>query len=316
LDLTNSLERTHALEKENARLNQEIAVLRANPDNAPHPAALHAKELTLALRRVSDKLDLTEASLLTRTTELAHARGDLQRTREELDRAYELASKTRAREEEGKARERSLELEIRGLDEDMRLTNIVVSDYAQLVRSLETRLAESETDSDSSSTTTIITDLVDSLAEGKSVLQKLFQDFHVENEALQAKLVRVNEKLAISESKRAAEKKLSEHDYIDLCRAQFELEKLKIDDNTAARMVSRYMYVSLASNVFSFFTHTSVYTGNILNQQSMISILSWDLLKLVTPRPLRPYHLLFTLFATLSPSPTTIQRNYAQPWMN
>lgn len=261
MDSANAHERILQLERENTLLKSEISVLRANPhpDTLPHahPAALQVQQLTLSLRRLSDKLSLTEDALFARTTELAHAQSEVVKAKHAMDGAYELAARTRGREEEGKVRERELEQKVKATEEQMKMSDLVVNEYADLVRSLEGRTSirttpQPHTDSSvvtdsnvvntaaaSSSNSTIT--LVDSLSEGKSGLQKLLSEFSTETEHLQAELARLHAELAISQTQYEAERKGAEHDRIELAKVQSELQKLKLDDNVAAKMVSRYM---------------------------------------------------------------------------
>ena len=250
------------MERENTRLNEEIAILRANPDPPPNSAVIETKELSLALQRVSEKLELTEATLLSRTTELAQCRSELQHANDALDGAYELASKARGREEEGKIRERELKRRIRAAEEETRMSDLVVQEYADLVRSLEGRsnrpreldLSFSEGDipsplrlnvtSGTTSRNTSTITLVDSLAEGKSGLQKLFQEFSAETDGLETQIRHLTEKMAISDAKLASQVKNAERDRTALGQVQFELERLMLEDKTTAKMVSGYMYAS------------------------------------------------------------------------
>ncbi|KAH0826956.1 hypothetical protein J3R83DRAFT_4614 [Lanmaoa asiatica] len=84
LDSSRLHEHAAVLEQENARLTHELDILRPHPDIPHHPAVAQVQELSLALRRVSDKIALTEDTLLQRTSELTDARSELTKT--ELDK--------------------------------------------------------------------------------------------------------------------------------------------------------------------------------------------------------------------------------------
>ena len=251
------------LEHENNTLKSEIAVLRAHPhtqlSSQAHPALTQVQQLTLSLRRLSDKLSLTEESLLARTTELAQATHEASKARLVAEGAYELAARTRGREEAGKLREAELEWKVKAAEEAVKMSDLVVKEYADLVRSLEAKAgmrtpAHSHSDSSPSTlydasamdpttpaATTSTAPFADSLAEGKSGLQRLLAEFSMTTEKLQTELLQLHGELATSETKCEAEKKSTELSRVELAKAQFELQKLKIDDNTAAKMVSRYM---------------------------------------------------------------------------
>lgn len=234
------------LERENEFLRTELYILRANPhpDQSPtsHPAVLQSQELTLSLRRLSTKLSETEHTLLERTTELAHATSEVAKSRISTDAAYALAARTRGREEEGLVRERELEMKIRALKEANKLEDLVVKEYADLVRTLEGRngtVVHTESASLNGSTTT----LVDGITEGKAGLQKLFAEFSAESEQLRAEVDRLQGELVASNMQLETERIRSEADRRALASIQHELALLKTEDKSAAAMVSRYMYV-------------------------------------------------------------------------
>lgn len=256
MDKANAQDRVIQLERENDALKSEIAILRANPhpDASPqaHPAVLQVQQLTLSLRRLSDKLSLTEDALLARTTELTHALGEATKAKLAAESAYELAARTRGREEAGKVREVELEWKVKAAEEAAKMSDLVVNEYADLVRALNTKTGQgptkhSRSNSTSSaieedSTTNIgMTTLVESLSQGKLGLQRLLAEFSNETEKLQAELLRLQGDVATVEAKCEAERKSSEQCSVELANARFELQRLKLDDNAAAKMVSRYM---------------------------------------------------------------------------
>ncbi|KZT09677.1 uncharacterized protein LAESUDRAFT_741912 [Laetiporus sulphureus 93-53] len=248
VETSHVIERAHILEKENTQLKEELAVLRAHPDTTPHPATFQVQELTLAHRRLSDKLTLTEESLLFRTTELAHARSDLAKARHNVDGAEALASRTRNELKEAQARGRELERRARAAEEERRLADLVVHEYADLVRTLEGRPRISpSSQSFSSSATSSSATLVETLVEGKSGLQRLLEEFNAETERLGAELSRQQDEYALLSAELEAECKRASDDRARLVAAEAALEKYQIDDNTAAKMVSRYMKFSQSS---------------------------------------------------------------------
>ncbi|KAI0080533.1 hypothetical protein K474DRAFT_1704606 [Panus rudis PR-1116 ss-1] len=247
LDTSHALERAHLLETENVRLKEEVEILRANPDVTPHPAALQVPELTLALRKLSDKLTFTEEALLSRTTELATANVALATAKHELDAAHQLVAQAKAKEQEAMQRERELELKARAAEEERRMTDLVVQEYADLVRSLEGR-AKSPTKSALSPTTTEASassaTLVEGLAEGKTGLHRLLGEFNGESERLASNIHRLQAEIEALSSTLDSERKSAEETRNQLAEALAQLDKYKADDNTAARMVSRYMKFS------------------------------------------------------------------------
>ncbi|KAG7097597.1 hypothetical protein E1B28_004933 [Marasmius oreades] len=243
-DTSNTQDRIGSLERENEILRKELVTLRTNPhpDSTPesHPAAQRSRELTLTLRKLSEKLTLTEDALQTRTTELTHASSEVAKSRASAELAYALAAQIRGREEEGKVRERELERKVMEAKEETKMSDLVVKEYADLVRSLEGRRADAGAPSSART-------MVDSLSEGKLGLQRLFNDFSAESEKLQAEVTRLQGQLAEAESRCEVERKGAEADRVVLARTTHELEKLRLEDKTASKMVSRYMRFSQVS---------------------------------------------------------------------
>ncbi|KAF9069056.1 hypothetical protein BDP27DRAFT_1363582 [Rhodocollybia butyracea] len=251
-DTSTAQDRVAHLQRENELLRTELATLRQNPhpDLSPtsHPAVLQSQELTLSLRRLSDKLSLTELVLLERTTELAHIASEVAKSKHTVEGAYALAARTRGREEEGKVRERELEMKIRELKEELKMEDLVVKEYADLVRSLEGRNGPTlHTESASIHSNGSSATLVDGISEGKAGLQRLFADFSGESERLHAEAEQLKGELAATNSQLEAERKGSEADRIHVASLQKELQMLKVEDKSAAAMVSRYMKFTQAS---------------------------------------------------------------------
>ena len=259
------------LQHDNDLLRNEVEMLRAtpHPDASPstHPSALQAQQLTISLRRLSDKLTATEETLLTRTTELANAMSEAACAKQAEEGAYHLASSARGREEEGKVRERDLQLQLREAQEQARMSDLVVNEYASLVRTMEGRAsnplyrpstprtpstpgspASSPNDPSSSQLSLQSTgssrSLTSSLHEGKMGLKRLLSEFSGEIQRLEAEIARLHGELAISETKLQAEKQNAANDREALARARHDLERHQLDDTSAAKMVSRYMCVS------------------------------------------------------------------------
>ncbi|KAF8656009.1 hypothetical protein AX16_002797 [Volvariella volvacea WC 439] len=256
--------RVSLLERENAVLHTEVQVLRKTPhpdvSRETHPAVLQVQQLSLLLREVNTRLSLTEERLLQRSTELAYAANEATKAKHLVEGAYELASRARAREEETKQRSRELERKLKAAEEGRRLSDLVVSEYADLVRSLErknqaSRGSLNRTRSDSSSTQVgeyssqgaSTTTLVDSYAEGKQGLQRLLSEFNSEAEQLQLELETTQTELQVLRTQHEAERKQAEAERAALAKAWVEVEKLRLNDNSAAQMVSRYMKFSQSS---------------------------------------------------------------------
>ncbi|KAF8120774.1 hypothetical protein EV363DRAFT_64481 [Boletus edulis] len=245
-DVSRIHEHAASLEQENARLTHEISILHAHPEVPPHPAVAQVQDLSLALRRVSDKIDLTEQTLLERTSELVQARSELARARQSADGAYELAARMRAREEAAKARERELVLKAHASEEERRMVDLVVQEYADLVRNLEGRKSAHDTPSIANGSTSTTT-LVDTLQDGKSNLHRVLAEFSTESENLHATIAELDAKVSTLRMTLDAERITASHDRTLLSQTKTELDKLNLEDQTAAKMVTRYMKFSQAS---------------------------------------------------------------------
>ncbi len=241
LDASHAIEQAHALERENIRLQEEVEVLRVHPDVTPHPAALQVPELTLALRRLSDKLTTTEDILSLRTIELAHARSALTKAQFEVEAANDSMGRAHAQEEESRARERDLERKARGFLEERKLADLVVQEYADLVRTMEGRQSKTSAPSPGRNASDSNVTLVEGLAEGKTGLQKLLEEFNAETERLASETNRLQKENEVLRGKLEAESKRSEGDGEKYAELQLQLDRYAADDKTAAKMVSRYM---------------------------------------------------------------------------
>ena len=262
LDAARAHDRLSLLERENDVLRKEIAVLRAHPhpDASPdaHPAVPQVKQLSLSLRQLSDKLSLTEEALLARTTDLAHALSKAKRAMLAADSAHEIAMRIRRRHEADMAREREVRLKLRTATEQINMSDLVVKEYADLVRSLEAKLAgrsqlnlegnsipkaedASQGPTPKPSHTPRSSSAGSRVEEGKLGLQRLVSEFADESERLQREVSQLQTELATSKARLEAQKKTAEQQRLELAKTQTELQKLNIEDNTAAKMVSRYM---------------------------------------------------------------------------
>ncbi|KAK7030418.1 hypothetical protein VNI00_014162 [Paramarasmius palmivorus] len=264
------------LEHENEALRNEVFILRANPhpDTLPesHPAVQQSAQLTLALRRLSDKLSVSEEALLSRTTELANATSEATRCRATMEGAYALAAQMRGREEEAKIRERELLMEIRAAREEARMSDMVVKEYADLVRSLDAKNPSTSAAQNST--------LTDGLSEGKLGLKQLFNDFTSEIESLNAQVTQLQGQVADAESRIEAERKAGEAERLLLVQTRHELDELRLEDKSAAKMVSRYMKFSQTSTntlQTSLNTLKTRYSATIETLTSQISALARQL---------------------------------------
>ncbi|KAG6850003.1 hypothetical protein H0H93_002621 [Arthromyces matolae] len=168
----------------------------------------HELELPLYVKRFrtlnsQDEYQSAYAALLEKTTELSHATAEIGKAKLTADAAYELAARTRGREEMGKLRELELEQKVKAAEEAAKMSDLVVNEYADLVRSLKAGDSHEK--------------LVDGLSEGKGDLK-------------------AQGLITFTKSKSVTQKNHVKQCRIELAQAQFELQQLKTDNNAAAKM--------------------------------------------------------------------------------
>ncbi|KAG2106778.1 uncharacterized protein F5147DRAFT_224246 [Suillus discolor] len=270
-------DRLHFLESQHSLLLSELATLRAYPLPNSQSDTHVVQELTLALRRSSEKLDLTEHALAEKIAELVNTRTEAQKARYNAEGAYKLAASVRAREEEGKVRERSLETRLQAAEEERRLIELVVHEYADLVRSLDGRkssLGNGGAVLQNASASASSLTLVEGLHEGKSNLHRLTTEYAFETEKREMSITQLRNEITNLENILNAERKTAAHDRAHLAKARSELEALKLDDTTAAKMVSRYMKFSQSQTNALQSTLTTLQTRHASSQHTLQSTIN------------------------------------------
>ncbi|KAI0293560.1 hypothetical protein BC826DRAFT_1014818 [Russula brevipes] len=229
LEAAMAIERAQALEHENTAARAELVALRAHPDSTPHPAELQLPEFTLALRQMQ---------------------GAASRAHFAAESAFGVAAVL--------ARERALLLRLRAAEEEGRMMDRAVTEYADLLAVLapsqpplpppkdsiahaagRNPLTASPQEQNGSGTSRF-----EALQEQKAGLYRLVEEFEGTKEALRDEIGKVQIELEGVRTELEAERKGAEEEHQRLTNALTELERLKHDDNAAAKMVSRYMKFS------------------------------------------------------------------------
>ena len=237
------LQRLHTLENENGLLREELHVHRSRaPGDKSHRESLQVQELTLALRRLSDKLDLTEKALLNRNEELESSRSAQLAAKHAEEIAMQTTARLRSELEDCLARERELMNRLRASDEQRKMSDLVVEEYANLVRSLEGRPSLGSRANRKNDDATPRSSL-DGLMHARQGLHKLLQDSNSDSEKLHADITRLHSDLDTVRSELEVERAAAQEDRRRLAQLQLEHHRLRPDDDTAAKIVSRYMYV-------------------------------------------------------------------------
>ena len=221
------------------------------------------------MRRASDKLTLAEDALRERTAQFVDLQGAASRAHHAAENAYDIAASARAREEEALERERELVLQLRVAEEEGRMVDRAVREYADLVRALERRqslpsspplptsppppIPPSKQADGAHASNGNSPELgrdgrsaFESLQGRKEGLYRLAEEFEGTNKALSDEIDRLQVELDGARSELEAERKAAEEERLRLSNALTELERSKHDDNAAAKMVSRYMYVQFS----------------------------------------------------------------------
>ncbi|KAG8936161.1 hypothetical protein FRC02_004189 [Tulasnella sp. 418] len=250
LDTTTALERAKQLEIQNTRLRDEVRSLRMNPDKTPHPSELSVAELTIAHRRLSERLSIIESILLERNTELNHANRRIESLLSTVDDHKELLNRARQLQDDERDNAVTLQGRLKASEEQRKMAERTVADYAELVKLLEGRSSRSNKDSDStppSSSSSIRRSsfgAVDHYEAGRAGLQRLLEEFNETTASLQQEIARLHHELEDREQALDIERTLGEEDRTKLAFAMTELDQYKANDRSAANMVSRYMKFS------------------------------------------------------------------------
>lgn len=221
------------------------------------------QELTLALRRLSDKLDATDEALLKRNQELANVRADRDRSKHAADNAFALAARLRAEVEAAFVVERELRARVKAAEEERSMSDLAVEEYADLVRSMEGRQSGSGGRNS-----------VDGLASARVGLQRLLEESNVDSEKLHGEISRLHGLFEASQASLEAERQTALDSQQKLAQAELELQRVRSDDKAAAKMVSRYMYVHL-SNTYWFLLLYVENTGSSPRQRPTCSTRQW-----------------------------------------
>ncbi|KAG8947006.1 hypothetical protein FRC00_009347, partial [Tulasnella sp. 408] len=280
-EATSALERTKQLESENARLSRELAVLSSTPDTTPHPDTLNVSQLTLAHRRLSERLSFTESLLLEKTQNLETLSRKAQNSITFAEQCRAVLEKVQNNEEAAKQKARELEKVVRSVLVEKEFVERTVEEYAELVRKLERQrkassivmananasasaiLTPTRTTSDPSSPHSGISSIElppgpatssptnhspsQNLETGRAGLNRLLSEFNSTTEYLHQEISRLHAELEQTKIYLEVERKAGEDSQAKLAMAIMELDQYKVDDKAAAKLVERYMKFSQTS---------------------------------------------------------------------
>ncbi|KAG9050898.1 hypothetical protein FS837_001552 [Tulasnella sp. UAMH 9824] len=280
-EATSAVERTKQLESENARLSRELAVLSSTPDTTPHPDTLNVSQLTLAHRRLSERLSFTESLLLEKTQNLETLSRKAQNSITFAEQCRAVLEKVQNNEEAAKQKAREMEKLARSVLVEKEFVERTVEEYAELVRKLERQrkassvvmananasasaiLTPTRTTSDPSSPHSGISSIElppgpatssptthspsQNLETGRAGLNRLLSEFNSTTEYLHQEISRLHAELEQTKIYLEVERKAGEDSQAKLATAIMELDQYKVDDKAAAKLVERYMKFSQTS---------------------------------------------------------------------
>ncbi|EIW69818.1 hypothetical protein TREMEDRAFT_12156, partial [Tremella mesenterica DSM 1558] len=261
LELSLAKEESMGLRQTCEVLKREVEILRSNPIPPPtQPTSTALSELSLAHRRLSAKLDITESQLTAAQLELASAKQEIQRRTKEKEGDKAVINELRRIEED---REEEIEWERgerRRMEEQKKLCDLALDEYSHLVHSLDPTAVPPTTPKSYStsilqSTPDLITPLsppetpsslsspesISNLLLGQRGVHRLFTDFTSTLTSkerlvhtLQVRIEELERSVSILEEQLQSETSLR-------VNCQEERDKAMRDDASAAKVVERYM---------------------------------------------------------------------------
>jgi chromosome segregation ATPase len=231
-------QKCHYLEEEQNYLVRELGVLRntaAMVDDAGKET-LQIQELILSLRKLSDQLDLAEREIMSLRQGLAASRTETEIARRLQGSALESLKVLQLDLGKREAEKRQLVAQLKSEEQQRAMSDLVLEEYADLVRNLEGRRTTEGRVNRAS---------VDGLQHARNGLQKLLNESNEDAEKLHAQIAQLYEALEQARRELQVERDVSVDVRKTLVETQTQLEKYERDDQAAAKMVSRYMSVLL-----------------------------------------------------------------------
>ncbi|XP_006457724.1 hypothetical protein AGABI2DRAFT_198692, partial [Agaricus bisporus var. bisporus H97] len=238
-------------------LEHELSTLRATPLPPSTESTIKINQLSLALRTLNDKLDTTERLLVERTRQLDHALSD-------VSSAYDVAARLHAQNQDLHT---ALRMEI----EKSRMSERVIQDYADLVRKLEGRRSSIPT--------------ISNIPQNDEQLEKT---------RLQNQLSDCQYEISVLQTRLEAQTQTNSDLISQVSQLQVDIDKHDRDDDTASKMVSRYMKFSQQSTNALQTTLTSLqhrHTTTLTSYTSQIHLLHHQIQTLTSLTDQLRYHL-------------------------
>ena len=241
------LERIHAqdeaktLRQTNAFLEREIKLLKPKAQDPTQEVLQIDSNLSLSLLREQEKVKFLETALaehLKHHVALSSTRDNLSLKIEFLDKCL-LDANTRR---DSAFRElTSLESEIRQLSAEKEMTHLALTEYADLVRNLEKRIAPSNETIPPGVESNSALRFLDHARAG---LQKLLAESNQEVDRLHSEINSLHSSVEeLQGDLQAAQQKESSYQS-QIATLSSKLQLYEVEDKSASRMVEKYMYVT------------------------------------------------------------------------
>lgn len=257
-------ETSRLVSQHNAHLEREVETLRIKSERHPSVDISSAQAAELTLQRVQEQLAATESQLLSQNRTIADLRASNSRLEHNESASRQLVEEARRREAAASSSEREVQLALRQAIEERNMSDYVVYEYADLVKSLEAKSnakaraslsatstldasglpSNPQASTNSTDPSTSRSTPLDSMVEGRNGLQKLVQEMSTETTRLHHELHTLHAQLESTKVELESCAAVGKEDRVKLASAQAELLKLQADDNAAAKLVSRYMWVT------------------------------------------------------------------------
>ena len=160
---------------------------------------------------------------------------------------------------------------MRKAEEERKLADLVVGEYADLVRKLEGRARQHSSEGQHVEKHETPLDIYRTGLQG---LSAILSESNASSELLHARVAVLEKQLAEMEITFDAEKKTAELDRKLLAKVQDQVVKMKVDDMGAARMVAKYMSVSLlpSFNILTLFNRQFSQSSTSALQSSLVTL--------------------------------------------
>ncbi|KAL7424091.1 hypothetical protein Q5752_001676 [Cryptotrichosporon argae] len=262
LELELARDEAGRLRDANEALRIEIDVLRGNPEPPSEPPASHTlTELSLAHRRLSTKLDLTEATLAAAQLELAAAKQEIFRLGKAREADAYAISELRRVEDDRLEEVEWERAERRKVEEQKRLCDLALAEYQNLVKSLDpdavpAALPESDPSAFSlnahppspAPTASSSSESISNLLIGQRGVHQLFHDFTTTLSTKERTIHALEADVETTHAALGALRTQLEAETARRVAAQAERDRAVRDDASAASVVERYMTFSQKSH--------------------------------------------------------------------